>query len=64
MFKFETMWTSHPELPNIISDAWNNNNNLSNAIAVFEKKATIWANLNFGNIFHRKKKILKRLQRI
>lgn len=35
--------------------------NLANSIDCFSKKATLWKRNHFGNIFHKKKRIMARL---
>ncbi|KAK4728133.1 hypothetical protein R3W88_021121 [Solanum pinnatisectum] len=64
IFRFESMWSSHPELVNIIQNVWNNNPNLPTAINKFERDVTIWNRDTFGNIFYKKNKLIRRLQGI
>lgn len=64
IFRFETIWSSHPELPNIIDNTWKNAHNLPDAISQFERDVTTWNKNTFGNIFYKKNNIIKRLQGI
>lgn len=63
-FRFETMWMSYPDFPNIINNAWANTNSLPHEINTFEHMATEWAKFNFGNIFKQIEIMLTRLQGI
>nr|XP_023904633.1 uncharacterized protein LOC112016320 [Quercus suber] len=56
------MWLSHLEFPNIVRDAWNNPIVLANAMTKFAEKARVWNKEVFGNLFHRKKRVVARLR--
>ena len=61
-FRFHPMWLSHPEFPEVICDAWTSPVVLSNVVAKFVDKAKVWNKEVFGNLFHRKKRIVARLK--
>lgn len=56
LFKFETMWMSHPDLIDIVSNVWSDKTDLNVAILYFTEKVKDWNKDNFGNIFHKKNK--------
>ena len=56
------MWLSHPSFPDIVRDAWANPSSLLHAVSKFTDKAKVWNRNVFGNLFHRKKRILARLR--
>lgn len=58
------MWLSHPTFHEVVRDAWSNHTTLPNAIASFTSKAQVWNKNQFGNIFHKKKRICARLRGI
>ena len=59
-FRFQPIWLSHPDFPNVVRDAWINPVVLANATATFTEKARVWNKEVFGNIFHRKKRVVAR----
>ena len=63
-FRFQLMWLSHPTFSEVVKDAWANHSTLPIAIASFTSKAQVWNKNQFGNIFHRKKRICARLRGI
>jgi len=63
-FRFETMWATHPYLQQIICNWWDGDNNIHFSIVNFQKKVTEWNYTTFGNIFCKKRKIMKRLKGI
>lgn len=64
MFRFETIWTSHPDLIHVISDSWRSKRNIIDAIPTFIENVTKWNPTTFGNIFCKKRKVIKRIQGI
>ena len=60
-FKFQSFWLSDPSFPNVVKQAWQQPRNLLEAIEVFSSQASIWNKNHFGNIFHKKKRVLARL---
>lgn len=59
IFRFETMCSSHRDLPSIINNAWISSTDLPDAIHTFEKSVTICNKSSFGNVFHQKRTILR-----
>ena len=45
----------------MVKQAWQQPRNLLEAIEVFSSQASIWNKNHFGNIFHKKKRVLARL---
>lgn len=64
LFRFETMWMSHPDLINIVFETWGVNTNLLDTIPSFTDKVKEWNKTNFGNIFYKKNKLLRHLDGI
>jgi hypothetical protein len=61
-FRFENIWFSHSEFPKIVEQAWAvPATNLSGTFDTFAALVSNWNKLVFGNIFHRKNRILARL---
>ena len=61
-FRFENIWFSHSEFPKIVEQAWAvPATNLSGTFDTFASLVSNWNKLVFGNIFHRKNRILARL---
>ncbi|XP_075654120.1 uncharacterized protein LOC142624437 [Castanea sativa] len=63
-FKFQPMWLSHPSFPGVVSDAWSRQNSLKQAQSNFTVKANAWNKTEFGNLFHRKRRLVARLKGI
>ena len=60
-FKFQSFWLSDPSFPNVVNQAWQHPRKLIEAIEVFSRQASLWNKNHFGNIFHKKKRVLARL---
>lgn len=60
-FRFQEFWLSDMTFPNVISKAWGNNRSLADSIEGFSKEATEWNICHFGNILHKKKRIMARI---
>ena len=63
-FRFQPMWLSHPSFPGVVRDAWSSQPTLMQAQSSFTAKANAWNKIEFGNLFHRKRRILARLRGI
>ncbi|KAK9988325.1 hypothetical protein SO802_028564 [Lithocarpus litseifolius] len=61
-FRYQPMWLSHSDFPDLVRDAWFGIPYLPNAICAFTTKAKIWNRDQFGNIFHRKQRTCARLR--
>ncbi|KAL4638398.1 hypothetical protein ACB092_03G143700 [Castanea dentata] len=61
-FRFQSIWLSHSDFPNIVRDAWEGQGvRLADATSDFVNKAKIWNREVFGNVFAKKKRIMARL---
>ena len=61
-FRFESIWFSHMDFMSVVEKAWATPAlNLSITFTIFAALVTVWNKSKFGNIFHRKKRILARL---
>ena len=63
-FHFQPIWLSDPSFPRVVREAWNNTPSLHQALSIFSSKARNWNRNHFGNLFHRKRRILARLKGI
>ena len=63
-FRFQPIWLSHPNFPNVVRGAWSNTKRLNDAITSFTASAKVWNKEVFGNIFARKRNIEARLRGI
>uniref|UniRef100_A0A2N9FQ21 Reverse transcriptase domain-containing protein n=1 Tax=Fagus sylvatica TaxID=28930 RepID=A0A2N9FQ21_FAGSY len=64
-FRLETIWFSDPSFPSLVKDAWGCfPHNVNLAIKDFSNRARLWNREVFGNIFHKKKRLLARLNGI
>jgi len=60
-FRFHSFWLSDTSFPKIVQNAWSIESGLYDSIAKFEREASEWNWVHFGNIFAKKKRILARL---
>ncbi|RYR24105.1 hypothetical protein Ahy_B02g057597 isoform A [Arachis hypogaea] len=62
-FRFELMWTHHPEFDTFLSQTWNNNinNSLLSSLPNIKQELITWNKHIFGNIFKAKRRIMNRL---
>lgn len=58
-FRFQQMWLLHFSFFHLVCDVWIDAPNLQLAIDQFSSKAKVWNKDHFGNIFLKKKKILR-----
>ncbi|GMY14460.1 hypothetical protein FCV25MIE_09699 [Fagus crenata] len=64
-FRLETIWFNDPSFPNLVHDSWTKfPQNVPLAIHDFTNRVTTWNRQVFGNIFHRKRRLLARLNGI
>lgn len=61
IFRFETMWASHPDVRTMISIIWKENNDHLHAISCFTKTIQQWNTNTFGNLFKNKSSLIARL---
>lgn len=68
MFKFEYLWLKHPRflpfISSVYSEANNRHLNLLQSIPVFQREIHAWGIKWVGNIFHKKKGLLKNFERV
>lgn len=57
-------WLADSSFSNIVRQAWMRPGDWRNKVSEFKRIAKIWNRENFGNIFHKKSKILARLEGI
>ncbi|XP_075636657.1 uncharacterized protein LOC142608883 [Castanea sativa] len=61
-FRLETMWFTDPSFSSIIQNSWSTHSrDVILAMDDFTHRVKDWNSNSFGNIFHRKKRILARL---
>ena len=60
-FQFQPMWLNHPDFLEVVREAWASPTRLIMAVSTFADKARIRNKNIFGNLFHRKKRVLARL---
>lgn len=63
-FRFEKAWLMNGECKGIIEDIWKQNSQVVTTIAQVPELIVPWNKNKFGNIFHRKRKLLGRLEGI
>ncbi|XP_057746094.1 uncharacterized protein LOC130965343 [Arachis stenosperma] len=63
-FRFEAMWTLHPEFQNCFNDSWNNQASLCSALNKLKEDLQEWNKKSFGNIFKTKRRLLNRIEGI
>lgn len=63
-FRVESMWCGHANFRNLVDCSFPEESDLTIATLAFENHTKIWNREVFGNIFHRKKHVLARLEGI
>ena len=64
-FRLETIWFTDPSFLGIIKDSWHAHlDDISLAIQTFTQRVKMWNRNAFGNIFHKKKRVLAHLNGI
>ncbi|KAF7827106.1 reverse transcriptase [Senna tora] len=63
-FRCERVWLSQPDFINLAENSWKNANSINNGLCSIKEQPLIWNKLTFGNIFKRKKRVLRRLEGI
>lgn len=61
-FKFQPMWLSHPEFPNVVRDAWNSPVVLANATAIFVEKLECGIKRSLGIFFIERRELSQDLE--
>ena len=63
--RFEAMWLKHEEFSDVVRRSWGSHvGDLHNKLLALSSTVKIWNKEVFGCIFHRKRRILARLQGI
>ncbi|RYQ95392.1 hypothetical protein Ahy_B08g090662 isoform B [Arachis hypogaea] len=60
-FRFEAMWTHHPDFQHCLKDSWNRDNTLPSALRNLKNDLLKWNKDIFGNIFKANRTILNRI---
>ncbi|XP_019255050.1 PREDICTED: uncharacterized protein LOC109233625 [Nicotiana attenuata] len=60
-FRFESIWCSHPMFQNLVKDSFKPDSTLIPSTSLFKVNALNWNRHTFGNIFHKKKRLLARI---
>ncbi|KAK9169574.1 hypothetical protein Syun_001714 [Stephania yunnanensis] len=63
-FKLLSAWETHSDWQKFVKECWDDTKPLHEALTLFSDQATKWNREVFGNIFHRKRRILARLRGI
>lgn len=58
IFRFETIWLSHPDFNSLIQNTWHDDEELREAIKNFTNSVHEWNHVTFGNIFIQKRQLL------
>ncbi|XP_065632987.1 uncharacterized protein LOC112028379 [Quercus suber] len=61
-FRFKPIWLFDPSFPSVERVTWSASNSLAAAVTNFAAKAKEWNKNQFGNIFHRKRRLGARLR--
>ncbi|KAF7808415.1 reverse transcriptase [Senna tora] len=60
-FRCERIWINHLDFLNVLQEAWGTIGNLSSKLGVLKNKAIEWNKVSLGNIFQKKKTLIRRL---
>lgn len=60
-FKFQEFWLSDTSFPSVMSRAWNRGRDLAKCINTFSKDASMWNKTHFGNVYHKKMRVIARI---
>ncbi|PNX98271.1 RNA-directed DNA polymerase, partial [Trifolium pratense] len=61
-FRFMANWTLDQSFPELVREAWNDELSWNQAVAEFKNKVVEWNKTKFGNIFHKKRRLLARIE--
>ncbi|XP_019173302.1 PREDICTED: uncharacterized protein LOC109168902 [Ipomoea nil] len=61
-FKYNAAWATHPGFMEFVKSNWNSNVELDQCKNELAAKFRCWNKSTFGNIFHRKRRVLARLE--
>ena len=60
-FRFQPMWLSHPAFPEFVTTTWAEDLSLKPNVEKFTRDVISWNKEVFGNIFHKKNRVVARL---
>lgn len=63
-FRCEKIWLDQPDFANLVHLSWSRDADSSSSLTILQAKALDWNKTSFGNIFHQKNILLKRLHGI
>lgn len=63
-FFFQSAWLTHETFPKLEEDSWKMRSDWLEFVSSFTSAAKVWNYTVFGNIFHKKERILRRLDGI
>lgn len=63
-FRFMANWLTDPSFLSMVKEAWEDNVDWDEAVSEFQNKAKEWNYTHFGNIFHKKRRLMARLEGI
>ncbi|XP_019184586.1 PREDICTED: uncharacterized protein LOC109179535 isoform X1 [Ipomoea nil] len=63
-FRYNMVWATHPNFHSLMQQAWDQNRDIESNKASMARALTDWNRDVFGNVFHKKKKILARISGI
>ncbi|XP_057451938.1 uncharacterized protein LOC130743727 [Lotus japonicus] len=61
-FRFQAGWLTHEDFPRLMADSWDPGEDWVSNVDKFRNAAVTWNDDVFGQIFHRKRRIMKRLE--
>lgn len=63
-FRFLAAWLTHEDFPNMMASSWQRNGQWCNQIKYLQNSPYYWNRRVFGNIFERKQKLIRELERL
>ncbi|XP_057451015.1 uncharacterized protein LOC130742925 [Lotus japonicus] len=63
-FRFMSCWLTDNRFPHVVSNAWRNNLDWASASKSFREDVVEWNTHVFGNVFRRKRRLMRRLEGI
>ncbi|XP_072084715.1 uncharacterized protein [Arachis hypogaea] len=63
-FRFVAAWLAHPDFSNLVSNSWDVSSSWNSGVVSFKNSLKDWNTNIFGDIFKRKRTLLRRLQGI
>ena len=60
-FKFQEFWLFDTSFPSVVSRAWSGSRDLAESINTFSRDVSVWNKTHFGNVHHRKRRVIARI---